>query len=142
VDTEGGIRLIYFLDTNICIFLINAKYPRLNQLYSTYEKNTIKVSSMVLFELRYGAEKSQKRQKTIENLNNFLSGIQIIPFDEQTAKIAGIIRADLERNGQIIGGNDLLIAATVLANNGIMVTNNVREFSHVKNLIIEDWSNR
>jgi tRNA(fMet)-specific endonuclease VapC len=131
---------MYFLDTNIWVYLLNAKYPHLDELYVTYDKNKIKIPSIVLFELRYGAEKSQKRQKNIDHLNDFLSGIEIVPFDAKAAEIAGNIRADLERNGQIIGANDILIAATVLANHGIVVTNNVSEFSRIKDLVIEDWS--
>jgi tRNA(fMet)-specific endonuclease VapC len=65
---------------------------------------------------------------------------QIIEFDYEAADRYGKIRADLERKGQLIGPNDLFIAAIVLSKNGILITHNTREFTRVQSLIIEDWS--
>ena len=50
------------------------------------------------------------------------------------------MRSDLEKRGEVIGPNDIIIAATVKANNGILVTNNMKEFERVKNSRLEDWS--
>ena len=132
--------MMYFLDTNICAFILNEKFPHLNKRYFEIAKEKIKIPSVVLFELYYGAEKSQKREQNLDKIQIFISEIEIVHFDAKAAEIAGKIRADLERAGQIIGGNDLMIAATALANRGIVVTNNSREFSRVNGLSIEDWS--
>ena len=133
---------MYFLDTNICAFIINGKFPCLNERYFACARNEIKIASVTLFELRYGAEKSQKREQNLGKIQTFLSEVEIFPFDKKAAEIAGQIRASLERAGQIIGGNDLLIAATALSNDGVMVTNNIREFSRVDGLTVEDWTIR
>lgn len=88
----------------------------------------------------YGAEKSQKRERNIANIQIFTSELEIVPFDTKAAEIAGTIRAELEKIGQPIGGYDLMIAATALANDGVVVTNNIREFSRINRLSVEDWS--
>jgi tRNA(fMet)-specific endonuclease VapC len=119
---------------------MNGKYHHLNEFYSIQNKNEIKIPSVVLFELHYGAEKSQNQEKNHAAIDNFLSGIEIVPFNTQAAKIAGKIKADLEKKGQIIGNNDILIIATALANHGIIITNNVREFSRIASLTVEDWT--
>jgi tRNA(fMet)-specific endonuclease VapC len=99
----------------------------------------VKIPSVVLYELYYGAEKSHRRELNISKIQTFVSEIEIIPFDEQAAEIASKIRTDLERKGQVIGGNDTIIAATALAYGTTIVTNNVREFERVQGLIIENW---
>ena len=130
----------YFLDTNICIFLINAKFPDMNMYYLTRNPSEIVIPSVVLSELVYGVQKSMRREQNLSKLEVFLSEIEIVPFGDKAALIAGQIRADLDRAGTPIGGNDILIAATALSNQGILVTNNTREFSQIKGLILEDWS--
>ena len=95
---------------------------------------------MVAAELIYGAEKSLKREYNLEKVTLFLSLFEIVPFDASAAQLYGAIRCSLERVGEIIGGNDLVIAATVLASNGTLVTNNTGEFSRVSGLQVEDWS--
>ena len=64
----------------------------------------------------------------------------VAPFTRHAAECYGRIRADLEAKGQIIGANDLLIAATVMAENGVLVTHNTREFSRISGLAVEDWT--
>jgi tRNA(fMet)-specific endonuclease VapC len=131
---------MYFLDTNICAFILNGKYPELNERYIEFDRRKIKIPSVVLFELYYGAEKSQKRERNLANIKTFISELEIVPFDNKAAEIAGKIRSDLDKSGQLIGGYDLMIAATALANNGFVVTNNTREFSRINGLSVEDWS--
>ena len=132
---------MYFLDTNICVFILNGRFPYLNKHYLECGKSEIKIPSVVLFELCYGAEKSQKREQNLSKIRILTSEVEIAPLDAQAAKIAGEIRARLEFAGTPIGGNDLLIAAIVRANNGVLVTNNTKEFSRVSGLHIEDWTN-
>ena len=131
---------MYFLDTNICAFILNGKYPELNERYLDCDIRKIKIPSVVLFELLYGAEKSQRRERNFANIQIFVSELEIVPFDIKAAEIAGTIRANLEKNGQPIGGYDLMIASIALSNDGIVVTNNTREFSRINGLPVEDWT--
>ena len=131
--------MMYFLDTNICAHILNGTYPNLNKRFFECNRSEIKIPSVVLFELFYGAEKSQKREQNLVKLQTFISEIEIIPFDVCAAEAAAQIRADLERSGTPIGGNNILIAATTLAHEGVLVTNNTREFSRIKRLSVEDW---
>ena len=84
---------------------------------------------MVAAELRFGAEKSIKREYNSERLKRFLSLFEIVHFYNDASKCYGVIRAKLEQSGQIIGANDLVIAATVLSNNGILITRNTKDLS-------------
>jgi tRNA(fMet)-specific endonuclease VapC len=137
---EGEVAVTtYFLDTDICIYILNNKYPYLKQRLIDCDMGSVKIPSVVYYELCHGAEKSAQCEKSFARLLTFVSQLEIVPFDEKAAKIAGKIRADLERMGQVIGGNDIIIAATVLANEATLVTNNVREFERIDGLPLENW---
>ena len=86
--------------------------------------------------------KSARRDSNIAEVVNFLDKFEIISFDSYAAWIYGEIKSSLELKGQIIGFNDMLIAATVLANNGLLVTNNTKEFMRIENLKLEDWTQK
>jgi len=101
--------------------------------------NNIKIPSIVKAELLYGAEKSQNKAKNLANINRFLEPFEIVPFDDDCSIVYSKIRSSMELKGTIIGPNDYIIAATVLAKNGILVTNNIKEFERVKSLKIENW---
>jgi tRNA(fMet)-specific endonuclease VapC len=101
----------------------------------------IKIASVVKAELLYGAEKSVKVKENIKKVNDFLFPYEIVGFDDNSAVIYSQIRSQLEKKGDLIGPNDLLIASTVIVNDGILVTNNVKEFKKVKLLKIENWIN-
>lgn len=98
------------------------------------------IPSIVKAELIYGAMKSVKRSENLEKIKRFLMPFEIIPFDENAAYYYGEMRAALEKNGTIIGPNDLVIASTVLSQNGILITNNVKEFSRVLGIQLENWT--
>jgi tRNA(fMet)-specific endonuclease VapC len=132
--------MTYFLDTNICIYLINRKYPELAHRMLNYDADEIKLPSIVLAELQYGAEKSKKRDLTLLEIKRFTAPFDIVPFDASCAVSYGKIRSDLERAGTPIGPNDLQIAATVMSHGGILVTHNTKEFQRVPGLMIEDWA--
>ena len=133
--------MIYFLDTNTCVFYLNNSSSNIIEQLEKLPTATIKIPSMVAAELLYGAEKSGKREHNMKVFKSFLSIYEIVSFDEKAIEHYATVRADLERRGQKIGGNDIIIAATVLANDGILITNNIDEFSRVKGLKIEDWKN-
>ncbi|GHS95320.1 nucleic acid-binding protein [Synergistales bacterium] len=130
----------YFLDSNICIYYMKNKSQKLNDRLENTITNKIKLPSMVVAELFYGASKSKWAQANFNHLRAFVSIYEIIPFEEEAAYRYGTIRAYLEEKGQIIGNNDMIIAATVLSRDGVLVTNNAGEFSRVKNLVVEDWT--
>src|SRR5262249_39006307 len=101
----------------------------------------ILVSSIALFELWYGVNKSSKPDFNRKRLEAFLSGpILILPFEDADSRAAGSLRAALEGVGRPIGAYDLLLAGQALRHELTLVTSNVREFSRVKNLSWEDWA--
>jgi tRNA(fMet)-specific endonuclease VapC len=130
---------MYLLDTNICIYIVNKHPVEIINRLEKYQPSEIKISSITAAEMEYGASKSKHREKNREALKNFMSPFDIINFDSMDAEIYGIIRAELERNGNIIGPYDMQLAAQALRADCIFVTNNIREFKKVKNLKIENW---
>ena len=129
----------FYLDTNICIYFLKGTYPTLLTKMLTLRPSDIKIPAIVKAELIYGAEKSIKRDENLEKVSSFLLPFEIIPFDDDAADYYGFIRADLEKKGTPIGPNDLLIASTALSKDGILVTNNTKEFERVQNLRLENW---
>jgi tRNA(fMet)-specific endonuclease VapC len=97
------------------------------------------VCSVVKAELFYGAMKSINPQGNLAHQQSFLSQFQSLPFDDIATLIFATIRSQLEASGTPIGAYDLQIAAIALANDLTLVTHNVREFSRVADLKVEDW---
>ncbi len=131
--------MIYYLDTNICIYFLKGLYPSIMENIQNINPNNIKIPSIVKAELLYGAEKSQQKTKNLANIKRFLEPFEIIPFDDDCSIAYSKIRSAMELKGTVIGPNDYIVAATVLAKNGILVTNNTKEFKKVKNLKTENW---
>ena len=129
----------YFLDTNICIYFLKGIYEELKEKIFTKNPSNIKIPSIVKAELLYGAEKSSNTKQNLEKIYEFLFPFEIIPFNNTDAIHYSKIRTSLEKNENIIGPNDLIIASIVMGNDGILVTNNEKEFKRIKNLIIENW---
>ncbi|MBP5264784.1 MAG: type II toxin-antitoxin system VapC family toxin [Lachnospiraceae bacterium] len=129
----------YMLDTNTCIFAIKKNQHVLERILSSSE-GELCISSITYAELSHGVEKSSCPEKNRLALILFLTAIQVLPFDAEAAEEYGTIRASLEKQGTPIGPMDLLIAAHAKARGLVVVTNNVREFSRVNNLQLEDWS--
>jgi tRNA(fMet)-specific endonuclease VapC len=130
---------MYLLDTNICIYIINQHPPEVIAKMNNYRPAQIKISSITIAEMEYGASKSKNREKNREALRNFLSPFEIINFDTKDAEVYGIIRAELEEKGNIIGPYDMQLAAQALKGDYIFVTNNLKEFQKVKRLKLENW---
>ncbi|MDR1307971.1 MAG: type II toxin-antitoxin system VapC family toxin [Treponema sp.] len=130
---------MYLLDTNICIYIINKHPSKIITRLEKYKPSEVKISSITVAEMEYGASKSEYREKNRKALKNFLSPFEIINFDSTDAEIYGIIRAELERTGNIIGPYDMQLAAQALSAGYVFVTNNIREFKKVKNLKLENW---
>ena len=130
----------YMLDTNICIYVIKKKPEGLLLKLKTAIKEGVSISSITLAELEHGVALSAYPEKNADALIQFLSIVELLSFDARAASQYGLIRADLQRKGMLIGQMDLLIAAHAKANGYILVTNNVREFTRVDNLVVEDWT--
>lgn len=130
----------YMLDTDICIYIANKHPVSVQQRLSKLSSGDACISRITYAELRYGAEKSKRRTHNLETLDRLRAAISVLDFDELASEQYGIIRAGLEQKGQVIGGNDLLIAAHAIALGATLVTNNVREFKRIAGLSLEFWT--
>ena len=130
----------YFLDTNTIVYYVKGMYPKLVDHFRSVNANDIFLPSVVAAEIEYGARKSVDYDKTIQIYRPFLTTFRQVPFGGRAQKIYGEVRADLERRGMPIGPNDLLIASIALSADATLVTANVKEFSRVDGLRIEDWT--
>lgn len=130
----------YLLDTNICIFIINRKFDKVLKRLARCKYGDVAVSSITIAEMHYGVARSQAVDRNSQALEQFLIPLQVIECDEQAAA-CGVLRTALEKGGKPIDPLDTLIAAQALANNLILVTNNNQEFSRVRGLKLEDWTN-
>lgn len=130
----------YYLDTNIIIYAINDRFPAIKDHFYNMPAQAIVIPSIVIAEIEYGAKKSNDYEKTINIYRRFTDSFEKAEFTEKAAGEYGIIRSALEKSGTIIGGNDLLIASIVKAENGVLVTHNINEFKRVDGLQIEDWT--
>ena len=133
---------MYLLDTNACIRILNGTSPPLIEHLRAVPRSLVRLSSVVKAELLYGARKSTRMAENLRLLERFFDTIASLPFDDSCAEDYGLLRDELDRAGTPIGPNDLLIAATARAHSAILVTHNVREFSRVAELRIEDWESR
>ena len=131
---------MYYLDTNICVYFLNGKFPHVLEKIKNTNPVQIKIPSIVKAELLYGAEKSHNRDRNFELVNKFLEPFEIKDFDDLSSIHYSKIRSTLEQKGSTIGPNDYIIASTVLSNDGILVTNNIDEFKRIKGLRTENWS--
>ena len=130
---------MYLLDTNICIYIVNKRPIGAVHKLEQYQPTEIKISSITVAEMEYCASKSKNREKNREALKKFLSPFEILYFDTKDAEIYGIIRAELELRGEIIGPYDIQLAAQAIRGGYTFVTNNTKEFSRIKQLKLENW---
>jgi tRNA(fMet)-specific endonuclease VapC len=131
----------YLLDTNACILYLRQRDPGLIQRIKTHQPNEIRLCSVVVAELFFGAFRSppKYRSTNLALLAQFLPLFVSLPFTDAAAEIFGRIRADVAARGVMLGPYDLQIAAIALAENLTLVTHNIREFGRVTGLRIEDW---
>lgn len=130
----------YLTDTNICIYIMNQHPVEVIRKFKQISVGDVGISSITVSELQYGVSKSKQREKNQQRLNEFLLPMKILAFDENAAKCYGDIRYQLERQGQIIGPLDLLIAAHAISEQLIIVTNDDKEFRRIENLTVENWA--
>jgi tRNA(fMet)-specific endonuclease VapC len=129
----------YLLDTNVCVDFLNQRHPSVTERIRRSSPEDLCLSSVVVAELRYGADRSQRRDKNYERLDILTAEIPCLDFDLAAASAYGRIRSALEAEGAPIGPYDMMIAAHALSRELILVTDNEREFRRISGLKIENW---
>lgn len=130
--------LRYMLDTNICIYVIKNRPDHLRGRFNTLAEQLC-ISSVVVGELVYGAEKSARVAENLSVVEQFCARLEVLPFGEKAAAHFGQIRAELERMGKPSGAYDLMIGGHARSEGLILVTNNRREFDRMAGLRVENW---
>jgi tRNA(fMet)-specific endonuclease VapC len=132
--------LHYLLDTNICIYITKQKPISVLRKFEQLTVGEVAMSTITYGELLYGAQKSHHPKQSLFLLEELTGLIPPMPISTEVAKQYGTVRAKLEKIGKPIGNNDLWIAAHALTLGSILVTNNVKEFSRVTHLKLENWT--
>lgn len=129
---------MYVLDTNTLIYFFKGMGNVATQLLASSPKE-IAIPAIVLFELEYGIAKSTSPEKRRKQLATLCNAVTLLSFNQKEAKIAAKIRFNLEQLGTPIGHYDILIAASALSHNGILVSNNTKEFERIVDLKLTNW---
>ena len=130
----------YLLDTNICIYVRQKRPDEVLRRFRKLRPGEAVLSVITYGELLYGAAKSQRRVAALERLRELVNLLPALSLPETAAEAYGAIRAELEAKGEMIGNNDLWIAAHALASGLTLVTNNEREFRRVRGLKVQNWA--
>lgn len=129
---------MFVLDTNTVSYFFRGQGDVARRLLAV-PPSRVAVPSIVLFELEFGVDKSQRPAEGRRQLEEFCRVVEFVAFGREEARAAGVLRAQLERRGEQIGAYDVLIAGTAVAHGAILVTSNIQEFSRVPGLKLEDW---
>jgi tRNA(fMet)-specific endonuclease VapC len=131
--------LKYLLDTNIIIYTMKDRPQQVKRRFLQHD-GRMAISTVTLGELVFGAEHSQQVERNLADIEAMAARLEVLPFDRKAAYHFGEIRAALYSTGRPIGPYDMMIAGQARSSGLILVTNNVKEFSRVPGLLIEDWS--
>jgi tRNA(fMet)-specific endonuclease VapC len=131
---------MYCLDTDTCIDALKGRSPALSERFRTVTPARIKIPSLVLAELLFGAARSARPEENREWVERFVAPFEILPFGIEAAREYGHIREFLEKAGRGIGPNDTIVASIVQSVRGVLVTRNIREFRRVPGLQVESWT--
>jgi len=134
-----AVEFRYLLDTNICIYIRKKKPERVSQRFHKAASGEVAISVITYGELLYGANKSEQRARSLATVEEFVRIVPPLPLPEDAAEAYGFIRAELEGRGEMVGPNDLWIAAHALASGLTLVTNDEREFRRVRGLKMQNW---
>ena len=129
----------YLIDTNICIYIMNQRPAEVIQKCKNTGVGQIGISAITVSELSYGVAKSKYQKQNTKRLEEFLAPFEILQYDEEASNYYGIIRSQLENQGNVIGPLDMLIAAHALSRDLVLVTNNEKEFNRIETLKVENW---
>jgi tRNA(fMet)-specific endonuclease VapC len=127
------------LDTNICVAILKGRDADLKASLRQRSPRELRLCSVVKAELLYGARRSSRVDANLRRLEKLFSLFDSLPFDDNAAEWYGVLRAQLERSGQPVGNNDLMIAATALSAGATVVTRDDDEFSRVPGLRVVRW---
>lgn len=130
----------YLLDTNICIYIRQQRPESVLRRFRRLHQGEAALSVITYGELFYGAQKSPQRSPASARLNELIYLLPPLPLPENAGEVYGIIRAELELRGELIGNNDLWIAAHAISSELILVTNNEREFHRISSLKVQNWA--
>jgi tRNA(fMet)-specific endonuclease VapC len=130
----------YLLDTDICSYIMKRSHPALLERIRSVPIADQALSVVTAAELLHGVKLSTKQKQAREAFNAFVRHLEVMEWPAEAAEDYADIRANLKRRGEMIGANDLLIAAHARSLKAILVTNNVREFGRVKGLKVENWT--
>lgn len=130
---------MYVLDTDICSYLMKRTHPALVERVKRFAPRELRISAITVFELEYGIRRSGRQNDLRRVVQAFLANVEILTWTASAATEAGGIRAELAAAGTPIGAYDLLIAGHSRSLHATLVTNNLREFSRVSGLLLEDW---
>jgi tRNA(fMet)-specific endonuclease VapC len=130
----------FLLDTDICIYIRRKRPEEVMQRFLKLDPGEAVISVITFGELLYGASKRVERAKALEQLRDLLHLLPAMALPESAAETYGTVRADLEARGEMIGNNDLWIAAHAMAAGLTLVTNNEREFRRVRGLKLQNWA--
>lgn len=126
------------LDTNIVIYTIKNRPEHIRVLFNQ-RSDQICISAITLGELIFGAEHSQQVERNLADIEAMTAQLQVLPFESKSAYHFGRIRSDLYRKGKPIGAYDMMIAGHARSLGLVLVTNNIKEFSRVPGLLLENW---
>lgn len=130
----------FLLDTNICIYIAREKPPQVLERFEELTPDEAVISVVTWGELRYGAERSTRRDSVVQSLEEFTALVPVEPLPKAAGQHYGAIRRALESKGTPIGNNDLWIAAHARAAGLTLITNNESEFQRVQDLEVENWA--
>lgn len=130
----------YLLDANIVIYTRQKRPEGVLRRFARLRPGEAAISVIAYGELLYGAMKSSQRESALERLRELSEAIPALPLPERAAETYGFVRAELESRGEMIGNNDLWIAAHALAEGLTLVTNNEKEFRRVRGLKVQNWA--
>jgi tRNA(fMet)-specific endonuclease VapC len=130
----------YMLDTNMCIYIAKHRPPEVRARFERLKPGQLVMSATTYGELCYGASKSTQQGKALSQLRELVQDVPVEELDSNASEAYGEIRAKLEKEGRLIGNNDLWIGAHALALNLTLATNNEREFKRIPGLSLENWT--
>ncbi len=130
---------MWLLDTSVCVPLINRTDKSLVARLLDHPAGSVCLCSVVKAELHFGAQNSSRLAENLRRVDIFCRAFDSLPFDDESARQYGAVRAQLHREGRPIGGNDLMIASIAVAGLHTLVTRNAGEFSRVSGLSMEVW---
>jgi tRNA(fMet)-specific endonuclease VapC len=131
---------LYMLDTNICIYIAKRQPSQVKARFERLKPGQLVMSAITFGELYYGASKSNQRARALTQLQELVQDIPVENLDSAAAQAYGEIRATLEKQGRLIGNNDLWIGAHAMALDVTLATNNEREFKRIAGLSVENWT--